>query len=74
MARLGFDYAALAKQNPRLVYCSISGYGQSGSGATRAAYAPIIHAASGYDVGWARAGEWLQYSVKVTGAERWSAR
>jgi crotonobetainyl-CoA:carnitine CoA-transferase CaiB-like acyl-CoA transferase len=49
MARLGFDYAALAKHNPKLVYCSISGYGQSGPGATRAAYAPIIHAASGYD-------------------------
>ena len=49
MARLGFDYATLAKHNPKLVYCSISGYGQQGSGATRAAYAPIIHAASGYD-------------------------
>jgi CoA:oxalate CoA-transferase len=49
MARLGFDYAALTKHNAKLVYCSISGYGQSGPGATRAAYAPIIHAASGYD-------------------------
>jgi CoA:oxalate CoA-transferase len=49
MARLGFDYATLSKQNPKLVYCSISGYGQSGPGATRAAYAPIVHAASGYD-------------------------
>jgi CoA:oxalate CoA-transferase len=49
MARLGFDHATLTKHNPKLVYCSISGYGQSGPGATRAAYAPIIHAASGYD-------------------------
>jgi len=49
MARLGFDYATLAEHNPKLVYCSISGYGQSGPGATRAAYAPIVHAASGYD-------------------------
>jgi len=49
MARLGFDYATLAKRNPKLVYCSISGYGQTGPGATRAAYAPIVHAASGYD-------------------------
>jgi CoA:oxalate CoA-transferase len=49
MARLGFDYATLAAHNPKLVYCSISGYGQSGPGATRAAYAPIVHAASGYD-------------------------
>ena len=49
MARLGFDYVSLKKHNPKLIYCSISGYGQSGSGATRAAYAPIVHAASGYD-------------------------
>jgi CoA:oxalate CoA-transferase len=49
MTRLGFDYATLAKHNPKLVFCSISGYGQSGPGATRAAYAPIVHAASGYD-------------------------
>jgi CoA:oxalate CoA-transferase len=49
MARLGFDHATLARHNPKLVYCSISGYGQSGPGAGRAAYAPIIHAASGYD-------------------------
>ena len=49
MARLGFDYVELSKHNPKLVYCSISGYGQSGPGATRAAYAPIVHAASGYD-------------------------
>jgi crotonobetainyl-CoA:carnitine CoA-transferase CaiB-like acyl-CoA transferase len=49
MARLGFDHTTLARHNPKLVYCSISGYGQSGPGAARAAYAPIIHAASGYD-------------------------
>ncbi|MBI2015543.1 MAG: CoA transferase, partial [Candidatus Rokubacteria bacterium] len=30
MKRLGADYAALAKANPRLVYCSLSGFGQDG--------------------------------------------
>ena len=46
MERLGLGYDALRAINPRLVYCSISGYGQSGSAAERAAYAMIVHAAS----------------------------
>ncbi len=50
MQRLGFGHAALSALNPRLVYCSISGYGQSGSFADRPAYAPIVHAASGFDM------------------------
>jgi formyl-CoA transferase len=43
------DYAALHALNPRLIYCSISGYGQTGPSAELPAYAPVIHAASGYD-------------------------
>ena len=50
MKRLGLDYPELAKTNPRLVYCAISGYGQTGPGAGRPAYAPVIHAATGYDM------------------------
>ena len=50
MQRLGFDYAALSAANPRLVYCSISGYGQEGAHARLPAYAPIVQAASGFDV------------------------
>jgi len=30
VARLGIDYGALRKRNPRIVYCSLSGYGQTG--------------------------------------------
>jgi len=49
MERLGLGYEALRKINPRLIYCSISGYGQSGPQAERAAYAMIVHAESGFD-------------------------
>lgn len=50
MKRLGLDYAELCKVNPRLIYCAISGYGQTGPGAGRPAYAPVIHASTGYDM------------------------
>jgi crotonobetainyl-CoA:carnitine CoA-transferase CaiB-like acyl-CoA transferase len=50
MARLGLDYATLAALRPELIYCAISGYGQTGPSADLPAYAPVIHAASGYDV------------------------
>jgi len=49
MDRLGLGYEALRDINPRLIYCSISGYGQSGPAAERAAYAMIVHAESGFD-------------------------
>lgn len=50
MKRLGLDYASLVKHNPRLIYASISGFGQTGPKAGAPAYAPVIHAASGYEV------------------------
>lgn len=50
MKRLGLDYATMARENPRLVYASISGFGQTGPMASAPAYAPVIHAASGYEV------------------------
>ncbi|MGE4409325.1 MAG: CaiB/BaiF CoA transferase family protein [Sphingobium sp.] len=50
MQRFGLDYATLSALNPRLIYCSISGYGQNGPKAHHPAYAPVIHAASGFDM------------------------
>ena len=47
MERLGFGYKALAKLNPRLIYCSISGFGESGPEASRAGYDLIVQAESG---------------------------
>lgn len=49
MKRFGLDQGSLRADNPALVYCSISGFGQSGPYVDRAAYAPIAHAASGFD-------------------------
>jgi CoA:oxalate CoA-transferase len=49
MDRLGLGYEALREINPQLIYCSISGYGQTGPAAERAAYAMIVHAESGFD-------------------------
>ena len=49
MAKFGLDFESLRAKNPELIYCSISGFGQSGPYVNRAAYAPIVHAASGFD-------------------------
>src|SRR5258708_218074 len=49
MKRLGLDYAMLSAAKPDLVYCSISGFGQTGPRAGQPAYAPVVHAASGFD-------------------------
>jgi CoA:oxalate CoA-transferase len=50
MARFGLDYPKLQPVNPAIIYCAISGYGQTGPSADRPAYAPVIHASSGYDL------------------------
>jgi CoA:oxalate CoA-transferase len=47
MAQYGLAYAELAQRNPKLIMLSISGYGQLGPDAGRAAYAPVVHAESG---------------------------
>src|SRR5258707_4315981 len=50
MRRLKLNYASLQDLNPNLIYCPISGFGQTGPSAELPAYAPVIHAASGYDM------------------------
>lgn len=47
MARLGLDFATLAKINPRLVYCSISAFGQEGPRAREAGFDLTIQAMAG---------------------------
>jgi CoA:oxalate CoA-transferase len=46
-ARLGIGYEDIRAINPDIIYCSISGYGQTGPAAGRRAYAPVIHAELG---------------------------
>ncbi|MBO1114205.1 CaiB/BaiF CoA transferase family protein [Bordetella petrii] len=46
-ARLGIDYAALSAVNPRLVYCAMTGYGQSGPLADNAGYDQVLQARTG---------------------------
>ena len=48
LARFGLDFASLEALNPRLVYCSITGFGQTGPRASEAGYDFVIQAMSGF--------------------------
>jgi len=47
LAKYGLDYSFLSALNPRLIYCSITGFGQSGPYADRAGYDLLIQAMGG---------------------------
>ena len=47
LKRYGLDYDSMKAINPRLVYCSVTGFGQTGPYAARAGYDPIMQAMSG---------------------------
>jgi formyl-CoA transferase len=47
MARLGLSFGSLRELNPRLIYCGISGFGQTGPDALKPAYDQIIQGLSG---------------------------
>ncbi|WP_417619547.1 CaiB/BaiF CoA transferase family protein [Parasphingorhabdus sp.] len=48
MKRLGFDYEAVAAINPRIIYCSISAFGQEGEMALHPAHDLAVQALSGF--------------------------
>ena len=48
LAKFGLDYASLSANNPRLVHCSITGFGQTGPRAQEAGYDFVIQAMSGF--------------------------
>ena len=47
LAELGFDYAAVSALNPRLIYCSISGYGQTGPASQLPGYDAVLQGEAG---------------------------
>lgn len=48
MKRLGFDYEAVAARNPRIIYCSISAFGQTGALAHHPAHDMAVQAMAGF--------------------------
>ena len=66
LARFGLDYASLKAINPRLIYCSITGFGQDGPYAKRAGYDYMIQAMGGLmDLTGAPDGEPMKVGVAV---------
>jgi crotonobetainyl-CoA:carnitine CoA-transferase CaiB-like acyl-CoA transferase len=48
LAKFGLDYASLAGVNPRLIYCSVTGFGQTGPSAARAGYDLMAQGIGGF--------------------------
>jgi crotonobetainyl-CoA:carnitine CoA-transferase CaiB-like acyl-CoA transferase len=48
LAKFGLDYKSLAPENPRLIYCSVTGFGQDGPYAKRAGYDLMAHGLGGF--------------------------
>lgn len=47
LARFNLDYTTLSQRNPRLIYCSVTGYGQTGPNAHLPGYDPVFQAQTG---------------------------
>lgn len=47
LAKVGLDYASLIAENPRLIYCSITGYGQEGPSSDKPGYDGVFQAEGG---------------------------
>jgi crotonobetainyl-CoA:carnitine CoA-transferase CaiB-like acyl-CoA transferase len=48
LKKFGLDYESLAKENPRLIYCSVTGFGQTGPDAARAGYDLMAQGIGGF--------------------------
>jgi crotonobetainyl-CoA:carnitine CoA-transferase CaiB-like acyl-CoA transferase len=67
LAKFGLDYDSLAKDNPRLIYCSVTGFGQDGPHASRAGYDLMAQGIGGFmDLTGAADGEPTRAGVPVS--------
>jgi crotonobetainyl-CoA:carnitine CoA-transferase CaiB-like acyl-CoA transferase len=67
LAELGFDYDTVSAMNPRLIYCSISGYGQTGPSADLPGYDAVLQGEAGImDMTGFRGGEPTRVGVAIT--------
>ena len=67
LAELGFDYATVAAMNPRLIYCSISGYGQTGPSSQLPGYDAVLQGEAGImDMTGFQDGEPTRVGVAIT--------
>ena len=76
MARFGLEYAAVRAVNPKIIYCSISGFGQDGPYQSRPAYDQIMQGISGLmSITGEPGGEPQKVGVAVTdiGSGMWAA-
>jgi crotonobetainyl-CoA:carnitine CoA-transferase CaiB-like acyl-CoA transferase len=67
LAKFGLDYQSLAAENPRLIYCSVTGFGQDGPYAQRAGYDLMAQGMGGFmDITGAPDGEPMRAGVPVS--------
>jgi crotonobetainyl-CoA:carnitine CoA-transferase CaiB-like acyl-CoA transferase len=67
LANLGFGYEKVAQRNPGLIYCSVSGYGQTGPRAALPGYDVVLQGETGFmDATGERGGEPMRAGVAIT--------
>jgi crotonobetainyl-CoA:carnitine CoA-transferase CaiB-like acyl-CoA transferase len=67
VAKLGIDYDTLKKENPKIIYCSISGFGQDGPYRNKKAYDPIIQGMTGLmSITGERSGSPVKIGIPIT--------